>query len=345
MLNTIRKVTTAVAAAVMALAITPVQAAPSAETPAKRTVCVWDIVGRNGPIALAVEEFRLEALKWNIDFNIEVNSSERVVVEQFRAKKCDAAFMSELRVRNFVKFSGSLYAVGALPEEKHLRLMYQLLASPQMADKLQEGPFEIAGIAPAGMVYVFVRDRSINSLDKAVGRKIAVLGDDVYQHQMVELIGGTPVTVTEASAGSMFNNGAVDVMPAPAVAYNPLELYKGLEPDGGIINYPLAQISGQLIIWQDRFPTDFAQKSREFHYSNFDRIMKEIELANEAIDPKWWVDIPEEDKANYEKLMDDVRIEAVKAGYWDGEMIKLQRRIRCKFDASRAECAKPRDAL
>jgi hypothetical protein len=195
------------------------------------------------------------------------------------------------------------------------------------------------------MVYVFVRDRSINSLDKAVGKKIAVLGDDKYQQKMVELIGGTPITVTEATAGSMFNNGGVDVLPAPAIAYNPLELYKGLDPDGGIINYPLAQISGQLIVWRDRFPDDFAQKSRTFHYSNLDRILKEVEAANQTIDSKWWVDIPEEDKLNYEKLMDDVRIEAVKAGYWDGEMIKLQRRIRCKFDASPAECSKPRDAL
>lgn len=326
---------------VAALLALPVQAADFD----KRTICVWDIVGRGGPIAQAVEEFNLEAIKWGIEFELVVNSSEKIIVEQFRSKQCDAAFLSELRIRNFVKFTGSLFAVGAMPERKHLELMYQLLASPQMSEKMRVGPFEIAGIAPAGEVYVFVRDKSINSLDKAVGRKIAVLGDDVYQQQMVELIGGTPVSVTEATAGSMFNNGAVDVMPAPAVAYNPLELYKGLEPKGGIINYPLAQISGQLIIWHERFPEGFGQKSREFHFAQFDRVMKEIEIAAKAIDPKWWVNIPEEDKANYEKLMEDVRIEAVKADYWDGEMIKLQRRVRCKFDPTRAECAKPRNVL
>lgn len=337
MIKTIRSI---FLVAMMAMTL-PAQAADSL----KRTVCVWDIVGRGGPIAQAVEEFKLAALGWGVDFEVEVYSSERVAVEQFRSKKCDAAFLSELRIRNFVKFTGSLYAVGAMPEEKHLRLMHQLMASPQMAEKMIDGPFEIAGIAPAGMVYVFVRDRTIDSLDKAVGRKVAVLGDDVYQQQMVELIGATPVTVTEATAGSMFNNGAIDVLPAPAIAYNPLELYKGLEPDGGIINYPLAQISGQLIIWHEKFPKDFGQKSREFHFSNFDRVMKEIDVANKAIDPKWWVEIPDADKDNYEKLMDDVRIEAVKADYWDGEMIKLQRRVRCKFDPARAECAKPRDAL
>lgn len=311
----------------------------------KRVLCVWDIVGNAGPIADAVKEYQLEAMKWGVEFELAVNTSERIITEQFRAKKCDAAVVSELRIRNFVKFAGSLFAVGGIPDFDHLRLMHQLLAAPQSAERMQEGPFEIAGIVPGGAVYVFVRDRSINSLNKAVGRKVAVMGDDKYQQQMVELIGATPVSVTEATAGSMFNNGALDVLPAPAVAYGPLELYRGLAPDGGIIRFPLSQISAQVIFWRDRMPEDYGQKSREYFFANFDRALHEITKAQAQIDEKWWIDIPEEDKAKYDTLMDEVRIKAVEAGYWDGEMIKLQRRVRCKFDPQRAECSKPRDAL
>lgn len=311
----------------------------------KRVLCVWDIVGAAGPIADAVKEYQLEALKWGVDFQVVVNSSERVIVEQFRARQCDAAVISELRVRNFVKYTGSLFAVGAIPDFDHLRLMHQLLAAPQSAENMREGPFEIAGIVPGGAVYVFVRDRSINSLPKAVGRKVAVLGDDKYQQQMVELIGATPIGVTEATAGSMFNNGAVDVLPVPAVAYGPLELYRGLEPNGGIIRFPLSQISAQLITWHERMPDGFGQKSREYFFANFDRALNEITKAEAQIDEKWWVDIPEEDKIGYDKLMDEVRIQAVEAGYWHADMIKLQRRVRCKFNPQRAECSKPRDAL
>ena len=311
----------------------------------KRTLCVWDIVGNAGPITDAVKEYQLEALKWGVDFQIVVNTSERVITEQFRAKQCDAAVVSELRIRTFVKFPGSLFAVGGIPDIEHLRLMHQLLATPQSAPKMQEGPFEIAGIVPAGAVYVFVRDRTIDSLQKAVGKKVAVMGDDKYQQQMVQLIGATPVSVTEATAGSMFNNGALDVLPAPAVAYGPLELYRGLAPNGGIIRFPLSQISAQVIFWRDRFPAEYGQKSREFFFSNFDRALHEITKAEGQIDDKWWVDIPDADKAQYDTLMDDVRIKAVEAGYWDGDMIKLQRRVRCKFDPKRAECSKPRDVL
>lgn len=311
----------------------------------KRTLCVWDIVGNAGPIADAVKEYQLEALKWGVDFQVVVNTSERVITEQFRARQCDAAVISELRIRNFVKFAGSLFAVGGIPDFEHLRLMHQLLATPQSADKMREGPFEIAGIVPGGAVYVFVRDRTIDSLQKAVGKKVAVMGDDKYQQQMVELIGATPVSVTEATAGSMFNNGALDVLPAPAVAYGPLELYRGLTPNGGIIRFPLSQISAQVIFWHERFPKEYGQKSREFFYANFDRALHEITKAESQIDEKWWVDIPDADKAQYDTLMDEVRIQAVQAGYWDGEMIKLQRRVRCKFDPKRAECSKPRDVL
>lgn len=311
----------------------------------KRILCVWDIVGNAGPIADAVKEYQLEALKWGVDFKVQVNTSERVITEQFRAKQCDAAIVSELRSRTFVKYPGSLFAVGAIPDTKHLRLMHQLLAAPQSASKMREGPFEVAGIVPGGAVYVFVRDRSINSLNKAIGRKVAVMGDDKYQQQMVELIGATPISVTEATAGSMFNNGAVDVLPAPAVAYGPLELYRGLTPNGGIIRFPLSQISAQLLIWHERFPAEYGQKSREYFFANIDRALHEISKAEQQIDEKWWVDIPDEDKAKYEILMDETRIKAVEAGYWDGDMIKLQRRVRCKFDPQRAECSKPRDAL
>lgn len=318
---------------------------PTLQAYEKRVLCVWDIVGNAGPIADAVKEYQLEALKWGVELEVLVNTSERVITEQFRARQCDAAIVSELRSRTFVKYAGSLFAVGAIPDTDHLRLMHQLLATPQSASNMREGPFEVAGIVPGGAVYVFVRDRSINSLNKAIGRKVAVMGDDKYQQQMVELIGATPISVTEATAGSMFNNGAVDVLPAPAVAYGPLELYRGLAPNGGIIRFPLSQISAQLLIWHERFPAEYGQKSREYFFANIDRALHEISKAEQQIDEKWWVDIPDEDKAKYEILMDETRIKAVEVGYWNGEMIKLQRRVRCKFDPQRAECSKPRDAL
>ena len=308
-------------------------------------ICVWDMIGKSGPITDAMEEYRIAALNWGTDVTLETYTSERIATEQFRSKVCDGAFVSGLRVKDFVKYPGSLNAVGAIPDNKHLKLIYQVLADPKSAPKMVSGEFEVAGIAPGGAAYVFVRDRAINSIAKASGRKVAVMDYDKYQHELVSTIGATPVPVNVATAGGKFNNGSVEVLPAPLLAYEALELYKGMEPDGGIIRFPFAQLSLQLVIWKDHFPAGFAQSSREFFFANFDRAQEGIDQANSAVNDKYWIDIPEEDKQRYEMLMAETRASAVKAGYWDRDMILLQRRVRCKFDVSRAECSKPRDEL
>ena len=77
---------------------------------------------------------------------------------------------------------------------------------------------------------------------------------------MVESIGASPVTATIANFGSMFNNGAVDVIAAPAVAFRPLELYKGIGTKGGVVNFALVQLTVQVLTRHAKFPADFGQK-------------------------------------------------------------------------------------
>lgn len=309
------------------------------------TICVWDIIGKNGPVADAMEEYRLEAIKWGMNLKLETNSSERIVTEQFRSKKCDGALVTGLRARDFVRYTGSLAAVGAIPDNEHLKLVYKVLASPKSAPKMQSGQFEIAGIAPAGAAYLFVRDKTITSLAKASGKKVAVMDYDAFQQKMVSNIGATPVGVNPTNAGGKFNNGSVDIMPAPALAYEALELYKGMSPAGGVLRFPFSQLSLQLIVWKDKFPADYAQKSRSYFYNIFDKTAKASVDAVKKIKGDYWVDIPEGDLSHYEMLMSETRINAVKEGYWDKDMILLQRRVRCRFDKARAECAKPRNQL
>ncbi len=42
---------------------------------------------------------------------------------------------------------------------------------------------------------------------------------------MIESIGAYPVSVSLTNLGSMFNNGSVDTIGAPAIAYDALKLY------------------------------------------------------------------------------------------------------------------------
>ena len=60
-----------------------------------------------------------------------------------------------------------------------------------------------------------------------------------------------------------YNSGSVDICFAPIADYSALELYKGMQPDGGNIDYVLGQLNAQVSLKRDKFPADFAAQSRK----------------------------------------------------------------------------------
>ncbi|MDX1805260.1 MAG: putative solute-binding protein, partial [Alcanivorax sp.] len=222
----------------------------------------------------------------------------------------------------------------------HMRVVLQVMANPKMASKMTRGTYQVMGIAPAGAAYIFVNDRTINTLSKAAGKKVAVLEYDETQAQLVSQVGATPVPSDITNFSTKFNNGVVDVIAAPLVAYNALELYKGLSPDGGIIDYPLAELSIQLVAQKDKFPAAMAQKSREYFYTNLPRIEDQLDKEAATVNKKWWVQIPDADKQEYEVMMQEARTQLQKQGFYDQDMLNLLRKVRCKLDQSRAECTR-----
>ena len=309
-----------------------------AQAPIERTVCVFDIAGQAGPTMAAMQDWRAAALGWGLKANLRVYTNEQVAAEDLKAGQCDASLITGLRARQFNKYAGTLDSIGALPTMEHMRVALQVLAHPSRAEKLTANSYEVIGIAPIGAAYLFVNDREINTLAKAAGKKVAVLDFDPTQAKMVAAAGATPVPSDITNFAGKFNNGSVDVIAAPLVAYNVLELYKGLQPDGGIIDYPLLQLTMQVVAKEDRFPAEIAQKSREYFYQNLDRVLEQLDREAQAVDDKWWVDIPDKDKREYELMMQDARDQLRNEGYYDPDMLDLLHKIRCKIDGSRAEC-------
>ncbi len=309
--------------------------------PLKRRICIWDVAGRVGPVYKAAEDQRTRLLEYGVDLELAAYTNEAVIAEDLKAGICDASLMTGLRGRLFNRYTGTIDAVGGLPTDEHMRILLQVLASPKSADKMVSGEYVILGIAPAGGAYVFVNDKSINTLANASGKRVAVLDYDPTQAEMVSQIGATPVASDILSAPNKFNNGVVDVLPAPLVAYEVLELYKGLQPDGGIINYPLAQISVQLIGRKDKFPNEVAQLVREEFYNSYHLIKERLDIEAAKVPEHWFIEIPDDDKQEYEVLMQEARLTLRGQGYYDADMLTLQRKIRCKLEPTRGECANP----
>lgn len=305
----------------------------------KRTICIWDIGGRNGPVFNAAMEQRALAVEYGINLDMVPYTNETVMVDEFKAGRCDAALMSGLRARQFNLYSGSVDAIGAVPSQKHMQTLLQVLSHPRQAGHMVQGDYVVMGIFPAGAAHIFVNDRSISSLAKAAGKRVAVLDYDETQAEMVAAIGATPVTTDIVSAPNKFNNGQIDILPAPLVAYELLELYKGMSPDGGVVDYPLTQLSMQLIGRLDKFPNEVAQLIREASFEAYPAVIKRIEQETRRVPDRWMIAIPDKDKREYEVMMQDARDALRAQKYYSADMLSLQRKIRCKFDPARSECS------
>ncbi len=305
----------------------------------KRTICIWDIAGRNGPVFNAAMEQRALAVEYGINLDMVPYTNETVMVDEFKAGRCDAALMSGLRARQFNLYSGSVDAIGAVPSQKHMQTLLQVLSHPRQAGHMVQGDYVVMGIFPAGAAHIFVNDRSISSLAKAAGKRVAVLDYDETQAEMVAAIGATPVTTDIVSAPNKFNNGQIDILPAPLVAYELLELYKGMSPDGGVVDYPLTQLSMQLIGRLDKFPNEVAQLIREASFEAYPEVIKRIEQETRRVPDRWMIAIPDKDKREYEVMMQDARDALRAQEYYSADMLGLQRKIRCKFDPTRSECS------
>lgn len=306
-----------------------------------RRICVWDIAGKNGPIYQAAVDQVAELMQWGVQIELDAYTSESVLTEELKAGMCDAALFTGLRARLFNKYTGTIDAIGAVPSRDHMKLLMRAITSAKNADRMVDGQYVVMGYAPMGAAYIFVNDRSINTLAKAAGKRVAVLDYDLVQAEMVSQIGANPVPTALVNAGTKFNNKIVDVLAAPLAAYQIMELYKGLGDNGGIVNYPFSQITLQLVGRADKFPNELAQLVREDFLTRFDTIEKLVKAQEGDIPEQYWIDIPDDDKAEYQVMMQEARIQLRERDYYHADMLTLQRKVRCKFEPSHFECANP----
>ncbi|RLU00252.1 putative solute-binding protein [Ketobacter sp.] len=339
-MNTLLKTfLTPIAAGAMALSTT----AFSADLP-KRTLCVWDIVGKSGPVASQMEDYRLNAIKWGVDLELKVYTDEKIAAEDLKSGACDAAGITGLRAREFNSFTGTLDSIGSIPDGDHMKVVLQYLADPKLAKLMVSGEYEIAGILPGGSGYLFSNDRTIDTVAELAGKKMAAMDFDKAQAIMIESVGASPVSVSLTNFGSMFNNGSVDIIAAPAVAYNALELYKGLGDNGAVVNFAIIQLTAQIVARHNRFPEGFGQNSRAYAWSQYSKAMEVVNAAEKSIKPSYWLDLPEKDKEGYMEMFRQSRLTLRDQGLYDGKMLSFLSKVRCQKDPALAECtAKDRE--
>ena len=309
---------------------------------AGQNVCVFDLLGKSGESYKMMEEWALAARGWQADITLIPFQDEALVDRRLREGKCDAAYMTSMRARNYNKFSGSIDAIGGVTSnaiaQKAISYVLDKRNKHRMVTAQNGTNYEVVGIVQIGLAYLFVRDKNLNSIEKVRGKKFAILHYDLAQKIMVERVGAQPIPSEINDFVKKFNSEQVDAIAAPAYAYKPLEIGKGIGTKGAMFNFPVVNVTGDLIARTDKFPTDFGIKSRDWFIQKLPQNFAMIKRLEIGVPSKIRMNFSAEDKTKYQKLLREGRLNLTKQGVYDATMMSVLKRARCTVERTNFEC-------
>jgi hypothetical protein len=314
--------------------------------PTKLSFCLFDPFGTGGKVVAIARELAVYAEAFNLYADIRPYTDERVASEDFKAGRCDVVAISTLRAKQFNNVLGSIDAPGNLRNYAEMKTLLTQLSKPVVASLAINGRYQVAAIVPIGAVYIYVNDRSINSLSKAAGKRIVVLDWEPNMAKMVSGLGAQPVLADFTTYAGKFNNGQADIIAAPALAYQPMELAKGMGEKGGVIHYPLLQATAAILVRRDlvlpRIPDLDARLTelRKFGLQYLDKLFELLTDAEKDIPASRWVELPANERARYDQMLAEARVYLMKQGVYDPVMLSLMKRARCAHQPKASECSK-----
>lgn len=309
---------------------------------AGQNVCVFDLLGKSGESYKLMEEWALAAKEWQADITLIPFQDEALVDRRLREGKCDAAYMTSMRARNYNKFAGSIDAIGGVTSnaiaQKAISYVLDKRNKHRMVTAQNGVNYEVVGIVQIGLAYLFVRDKNLNSIEKVRGTKFAILQYDAAQKIMVESVGAQPIPSEITDFVKKFNSGQVDAIAAPAYAYKPLEISKGVGVKGAMFTFPVVNVTGDLVARSDKFPTDFGIKSRAWFLQQLPQNFAMIKRLEMGVPSKIKMNFSAEDKIKYQKILREGRLSLTKQGVYDATMMSVLKRARCTVERTNFEC-------
>ena len=308
-----------------------------------RTFCVWDPLGKTGPISSTVEDQKLRSLHYGMDLTVITYQDESELIEALRSgEKCDAALIRGIAAMEFNRFAGTIESVGGLQTRQQVQLLMQVIANPRMAPRLQDENYTVLGLATMGESYRFSSDGKNRSLASFSGKAIATESLDPGMAALTQGIGARSVSGDMMRNVQSYADREVAGMMSPIIAY--LVMGSGqISGDVAIMETPVAQSTIQLIGRTDKFPHGLAQILREDFLFKFENYARRVDNELALIPSSFWAKDTPQDIAKLEAESLKARLKLRDEGFYDPAMLRLQRKIRCKFEPSRSECANPQE--
>lgn len=303
-------------------------------------LCVFDLLGSNGPSMSTAKDYSLFAQQNNVNIQLKTYNSFKHMLTDFDNKKCDGIVGDNFGTRKYNAFMSTIGAIAAIPNYQVAQQVFSAISSERLAYKMKQDGYEVLGYMPYGFAFLAGKDRTINTLEKAQGKTIGVLEADPSQKRMAERVGMKPILMTIDDAPARFSRGEFEIVPVPAIVYGPFEGEKVLGRSGGVVNYPMALMTMNFIFRQGSYPAEFAQLSRNWFAKRSPQMFRTAQQWDATIPAHMWVNISAIDRSGYEKLASQLRKEFIENKVYDPVMINLIRHLHCKQNPSFIECKK-----
>jgi hypothetical protein len=303
-----------------------------------RTTCVWDVLGKQGPIYTTTIDQQLRLKHYGITITVEAYTDEQKVVDKLKSGECDTGVMSGAQAKQFNDFTGSIESLGGVPSRQHMKYLMQVLASTNAHKRMQQGNYHIVGVIPIGDSYLFTHDEKKPTLEGIFNGKAAAVEGDVSQQALysafdMNLLKGE----SSAEIAGAYNLAKANVMMAPLIGFNMYNLGIGLK-NGSIIDYPISQMTLQVVSRLDTVPPEVGQLLREDLFVKLNMMYREVEKNSREVPREKMLKLSTHEEKVLEGKIDAIREQVTNAGGYNLGMMKLQRKIRCKLDKSRQEC-------
>lgn len=303
-----------------------------------RTTCVWDVLGKQGPIYTTTIDQALRMKHYGITMNVRAYTDEQEVVDKLKTGECDTSIMSGSQAKQFNEFTGSIEALGGVPSRKHMKYLMQVLASTHAHKKMQQGDYHVVGVIPIGVNYLFTHEGKKPTLKRSFKGKASIVDNDVSQKALFDAFGMKIINGrnTAAAAGA-YNLADADVVMAPLVGYNMFNLGTGLK-HGSIVDYPLSQMTLQVVSRIDTIPPEVGQFLREDLFIKLNMMYREVEKNSREVPREKMYKFSAREEKKLDTKIAAIRDKVTQEGGYHKGMMKLQKKIRCKIDKQRPEC-------
>lgn len=319
-----------------------------------QVVCFQDASGLTSDANKWMEDYQQQVKKWGVQLTFKAIDDDSKLSEDFRTGFCDMAIIRS-SMSSFNRFVRTFDAVGALSNDNVANvLVTKIIPNQQLAQKMIEGKFEVAGLLPSFPSYIFVKNRQISTVDLLKGKKIALIVGDLNTKTAINRItldfhpvssfinnmGAQPVQTGVESPYLVENliKNKSDAVVLYSDVYKKMKLADFLGQNGGIISMPFSYSSSKILIHTAAFPNGFGQQSRIYIAAQSETQFALINKVKSDIPSKYWIELGDIEKSKFQEIFYKARTDLLRTGFYDSVFFKLTHSITCKMEPMNYEC-------